>query len=130
MSNDFSLRPTCINHGCNRPVANSGARYRPVCSHCHCAGYGKHPYSKGVTPFRTGKCSNQSGHLGFKCPINYKKASWAIGRTEIDHIDGNHLNNTSKNGQELCPMCHRFKGMLTGDYKNQNGRYREASSKI
>ena len=23
---------------------------------------------KGVTPFRTGKCSNQTGHLGFTCP--------------------------------------------------------------
>jgi hypothetical protein len=127
MSND--LRPTCINYGCNRLVANSGTRYRPVCGHCHRAGYGKHPYSEGVTPFRTGKCSNQTGYLDFECPIDYDRSPWAIGRTEIDHIDGNYLNNTPENGQELCSMCHRHKGMLTGDYKNQNGRYRKTYSK-
>jgi hypothetical protein len=122
MSNvfNFPARPTCINEGCNKPVANSGQRYRPVCGHCHQAGYGKHPFAKGVTPFRTGKCSNQDGHLGFKCAIDYNKAPWAIGKTEIDHIDGNHLNNVPKNGAELCPLCHKYKGMLSGDFKNQN----------
>jgi hypothetical protein len=50
-----------------------------------------------VTPFRTGKCSNLD-----------------------DHIDGNHLNNVPKNGAELCPLCHKYKGMLSGDFKNQN----------
>lgn len=67
--------------------------------------------------------------MGFKCAIDYKKAPWAIGKTEIDHKDGNHLNNVPKNCEELCPMCHKYKGMLTGDYKNQDGRYREAYRK-
>jgi hypothetical protein len=124
MSNVFNFqlgsRPTCINYGCNKPVAHSGTRYRPVCSHCHRAGYGKHSHAKGITPFRTGKCTNQDGHLGFPCAIDYNRAPWAIGKTEIDHIDGNHLNNTAENGAELCPLCHTYKGMLTGDYKNQN----------
>jgi hypothetical protein len=113
-------RPLCINHGCTRSVANCGSRYRPVCSHCHAAGYGKHPYASGVTPFRKGKCVNQDGRLGFKCAINYEQAPWAIGKTEIDHIDGNHLNNTPENSQELCSLCHKYKGMLSGDFKNQN----------
>ena len=129
MENIINLRPRCINHGCNKLVAHSGARYRPVCGHCHQAGYGKHAYAKNVIPFRTGMCSNLDGHLGFTCPIDYDKAPWAKGKTEIDHIDGNHLNNTADNGDELCPLCHKYKGMLTGDYKNQNGRYREAYSK-
>jgi hypothetical protein len=87
------------------------------------AGYGKTEYAYGVLPFKTGRCTNQDGHLKFKCAIDYKKAPWAIGKTEIDHIDGNHLNNTLKNCKELCSLCHTFKGMLTGDFKNQNGHY-------
>ena len=113
-------RPTCINPGCNKPVAHNGNRYRPVCSHCHKAGYGAHDYAAGVTPFRTGKCSNQSGHLGFVCPIDYDRAAWAVGNTAIDHIDGNHLNNTLDNVQELCDCCHKQKGKINGDFKQQN----------
>jgi hypothetical protein len=112
-----NLLPTCINHGCKKPVANSGQRYRPVCGHCHKAGYGAQPYAKGVKPFRTGICSNQDAHLGFPCAIDYDKADWAFGVTEIDHKDGNHLNNRLKNVDELCPLCHKIKGRLSGDYK-------------
>lgn len=113
------VRPTCINPGCGRPVADGGTRWRPVCGRCHRAGYGATTYREGVTPFRTGKCSNQNGHLGFTCAIDYDVAVWAIGKTHIDHIDGNHLNNVLENVVELCPLCHQHKGMLNGDFKNQ-----------
>lgn len=121
-------RPTCINHGCDKPVTHGGSRWRPVCATCHCAsvskplpsGNGVMVYAKGVTPFRTGRCSNQDGHLGYTCAINYKKAPWAIGITEIDHIDGNHMNNTLKNVAELCPICHKQKSKLNGDHSRQN----------
>jgi hypothetical protein len=114
------IRPLCINHGCNKPAAHSGVRWRPVCSRCHQAGYGKGSYADGVTPFRIGKCSNQDGNLGFPCAINYEVATWAIGWTDIDHTDSNHLNNTIHNVQELCPMCHKEKGRRAGDFKDQN----------
>tara|TARA_B100000886_G_C20396130_1_gene480449 strand:- start:733 stop:1134 length:402 start_codon:yes stop_codon:yes gene_type:complete len=113
------MRPTCINHGCDYQVAHSGTRWRPVCSRCHQAGYGKGTYREGVTPFRTGKCSNQKGHLGFTCPIDYEKSSWVIGHTQIDHVDGNHLNNITENCQELCDICHKEKGKRNGDFKEQ-----------
>ena len=45
--------------------------------------------------FRTGKCSNQTGHLGFTCLTDYEKSSWVVGHTQIDP-DGNHLNNTQR----------------------------------
>ena len=111
-----AFRPKCVNHGCDKPVAHSGTRYRPVCGHCHSAGYGAHDYAFGVLPFRTGKCSNDDGHLGFVCPTDYKKAPWAVSVTDIDHIDGNHLNNKLSNLDELCPMCHKHKSKLNGDH--------------
>lgn len=116
----MSDRPTCLNYGCNRPVATSGTRWRPFCHSCHTAGYGKGKLSPGIKFFKTGKCSNQDGKLGFICPIDYDKAFWAIGQTQIDHIDGNHLNNTVENCMELCDMCHTHKGKLTGDFRKQN----------
>ena len=124
------IRPTCLNHGCERPVAWCGTRWRPVCSRCHKAGYDANTtYAPGVTPFRTGKCSNQAGHLGFLCPIDYSKTSWVLGSTQIDHIDGNHLNNVVENCQELCDLCHKEKGKRNGDFKIQK-KYRYKREKV
>ena len=115
----MKIRPTCINYGCNRPCHDSGTRYRPVCGLCHRAGYTNGDYPFGVTPFKTGKCSNLDSHLGFACAIDYVRAPWAIGQTQIDHVDGNYLNNVLSNVDELCPLCHQRKGMLSGDFKKQ-----------
>jgi len=114
------IRPICINHGCDKIVATNGVRWRPVCGRCHRAGYGKETFKEGVIPFRTGKCANQSGYLGFTCPINYDKSDWVIGHTIIDHIDGNHLNNSLDNVQELCDICHKEKSKRNGDFKGQH----------
>jgi len=114
------IRPICINHGCDKIVATNGVRWRPVCGRCHRAGYGKETFKEGVTPFRTGKCANQSGYLGFTCPIDYDKSDWVIGHTIIDHIDGNHLNNSLDNVQELCDICHKEKSKRNGDFKEQH----------
>jgi 5-methylcytosine-specific restriction endonuclease McrA len=42
-----------------------------------------------------------------------------MGMTEVDHKDGNRDNNDPANLDELCPMCHKHKGQLAGDYNNQ-----------
>jgi hypothetical protein len=117
-----NCRPICVNHGCNKPVtyshvnASGQKRWRPHCGHCQGASYGRHPHAPGVTPFKTGRCSNSDGHLGFKCAISYRKAPWAVGMTEIDHKNGDCSDNCIENLDELCPMCHRRKGSLFGDY--------------
>ena len=113
-------RPICLNPGCGRPVTHCGTRWRPFCQRCHVAGYKKLPLPEGVTSFKTGKCSNSDGHLGFMCGWDYEKSPWALGLTQIDHKDGNHWNNTPENADELCDPCHTMKGMLQGDYKLQN----------
>lgn len=115
-------RPVCLNYGCEQLTAHEGRRYRSFCQHCHVAGYKKTPLREGVTPFKTGKCVNSDGHLGFFCGWDYEKSPWSIGLTQIDHKDGNHLNNAMDNVDELCGLCHTMKGILRGDYKLQNKR--------
>lgn len=112
------MRPTCINPGCNKPVAHCGKRYRPVCARCHRAGYGADTYAPGVTPYRQNKCSNTDGHLGFTCYIDWTRVNEDNQKikTHIDHIDGNHLNNSPDNAEELCETCHTIKSIRNGDY--------------
>jgi hypothetical protein len=118
-----SRRPDCVNYGCGKPAMklyenkDGASRYRPHCSHCQKASYGGHPHARGVTPFKTGKCSNTDSHLGFKCPIDWNAIPTdAKGMTEIDHRDGNSNNNDRRNLDELCPICHKIKGQLNFDY--------------
>jgi hypothetical protein len=120
------MRPICINYGCNEPVVYShkdtkgNPRWRIHCSHCQQASYGKHPHRSGVTPYKTGKCSNHDSHLGFGCPTVFEvMPQWAKGITEVDHKDGNHCNHELENLEELCVVCHKLKGQLSGDYNNQ-----------
>lgn len=122
MAKILDFRPVCINHGCNNPVMAGSRRvsgkqqWRVHCSRCQRASYGATTHVAGVTPFKTGVCSNTDGHLGFACAIDYEKATWAIGITEVDHKNGNSNDNRLENLDELCPMCHKRKGRLAGDH--------------
>lgn len=127
------MRPTCINYGCNESVTYSrqnkdgSYRWRIHCSHCQKASYGAHAHAFGVKPFKTGKCSNTDGHLGFDCMIKWTKVpDWAKGMTEIDHRDGDATNNSVENLDELCPICHKLKGQLNGDFNNQKSNLSSA----
>lgn len=120
------MRPICINHGCNEPVvyshkdADGNPRWRIHCSHCQRASYGKHPHRSGVTPYKTGKCSNHDKHLGFPCPTNFDLLpADAKGMTEVDHKDSDYSNHDLENLEELCVVCHKLKGQKNGDYNNQ-----------
>lgn len=110
-------RQKCVNYGCYKPVHWDGKRYRPFCSRCQKASYGKGTYADGVTPFKIGMCKNQDGRLDFPCPIDYGKAGWANGMTDLDHINGIPNDNRRENLMELCPLCHQRKSRRHGDYK-------------
>lgn len=51
----------------------------------------------------------------FFCPISRKIYPTIKGIYQVDHIDGNHFNNTKENIQDLCSVCHEIKGALSGD---------------
>ena len=116
-----SERPLCINDGCGKPVttaayySNGTAKWRPVCGHCSQAQTGKFPYADGVSPFKKNKCSNEDGRLGFNCVVNFKLLPKEFPITEMDHIDGNDANNSKKNVQELCVICHKIKSQQCND---------------
>jgi len=125
MGTIVEFRPTCINHGCKKPVTycrkdeQGNRRWRIHCGHCQGASYGKHPHAAGVTPFKTGRCSNVDSHLGFECATDWEKVPrWAKGMTEIDHKNGINTDNRIENLDELCVHCHKIKGQLSGDYRN------------
>ena len=56
---------------------------------------------------------------GDTCALCGFTADWA-GQLDMDHIDGNRLNNDAANLQTLCANCHRLKTHLSRDYLKQN----------
>jgi hypothetical protein len=133
MSNFFSKygyptappRPTCVNPGCEKPsvpmkgrVGEDGVRYRVFCGNCHKNSYSDFPLDEGVKRFKTGRCSNTDGHLGFPCCVDWDKSETAGLKisTEIDHKNGNPNDNRKRNLQELCSICHKEKGKRNGDF--------------
>lgn len=120
------MRPICINPGCGSlavpmrgRVGDPDVRYRVYCDPCHRSNYKKTPLREGVTPYRTGVCSNHDGALlGFPCVVDWKlakRSNFDIS-TEVDHINGDCHDNDPKNLQELCPICHKEKGKRNGDH--------------
>ena len=116
-----STRPICINTGCDKEAMvatyykNGSVKWRPVCGHCQQAQTGKYPYAEGVIPFRKNICANKDSRLGFKCPTNFKLLPKGFFVTEIDHINGNDEDNSKRNIQELCVICHKIKTKLSKD---------------
>lgn len=56
---------------------------------------------------------------GDTCLLCGFKAEWA-GQFDMDHIDGNRLNNDASNLQTLCANCHRLKTHTKRDYLKQD----------
>lgn len=117
----------CVNINCNnevqiRHILKSGKlSYKSLCSFCY--KYRNNPEAlikKGIIQVKKNYCENQDGRLGFKCYAKELKSY----QLELDHIDGDHYNNTPENVLTICSNCHRRKTQENNDcngnkYKTQ-----------
>jgi hypothetical protein len=121
-------RPKCIKAGCRERCAITGTAkdgspyYRDICHVHHLKNILKrkgltateyknstHPYLR----YRKSYCENIDKRLGFKCTTN---VFWQ-GMLDVDHKNGNPLDNRPRNLQTLCKCCHAYKTNKNKDYK-------------
>lgn len=95
-----------------RKIQPDGSRityYRKLCSNCSKGGSNaylkKTRYSKLVDTSVCMKCGFVPEH---RCQI------------DIDHIDGDHTNDSPANLQALCANCHRLKTQVAGEYRKKS----------
>ena len=120
-------RPLCINYNCGRqavgyaPKKGPPTRYRPYCQSCYNANRAQISPREGVIPFQSYSCSNSTGILEFKCPLNkdIMKFLPSKGIFNIDHINGDCFNNDFYNILEICICCHKIKSIFAGDYSRK-----------
>lgn len=115
----------CIN--CGNEITGRGEKY--CCPSCQ----KEYEYKQWVTRWKNGEESGLKGEYGISNYLkhyllkkfNYKcsKCGWGEENPyshtiplEVEHIDGNYLNNNESNLTILCPNCHS----LTSTYKGAN----------
>lgn len=126
------MRPVCCNHGCESLVTkNRNGKWTAFCGPCTKSN-STGDYKYGVLPIKIGRCSNEDGFLGFPCPVDWIKVEKSDFRykklLELDHLDGDHTNNSLSNLAPLCPICHATKGSLFNDQNAWKNKWRNYSS--
>ncbi len=121
--------PICINEGCTNCVAirhwsaQGDPSLKTECSKCSDARR-KNKTIQGVVFHKKTFCENKEGILGFICPMDKDRYhEFPSDIYHMDHVDGNHHNNTLENLKTFCAICHTRKGKESGDfngYKNSS----------
>ena len=115
--------PKCINEGCTKPVAirhwsNALPSLKTECSTCSSARI-KNKKIDGVTFHKKQICENKDGILGFTCAMDKERYhEFPTDCYHMDHLDGNHENNTPDNVKTFCAICHTRKGKESGDFNS------------
>ena len=107
--------PTCVNDGCDNYVQVREWKYWSFKSECSsCATARKKGINRtGVTKHKKNYCENRDGHLGWTCPVSTFEGFEAS--LDLDHLDGDHHNNTPSNVKTYCKLCHGRKSLINGD---------------
>ena len=124
--NEGNVLPECVNHGCDRQVVVREWKYwsfKSECSRCTNARK-KGLFIEGVTIHKKEYCENYDGHLGFSCPVDSACWSGFLNSLDLDHLDGDHHNNTPENVKTYCKLCHGKKSMENGDCNSHKGSSR------
>ena len=141
MGKVIPMRPKCDVPGCKKRAQNTSTSMNPrwrkaswvceefgyelngyVCHKHHCKNYAMGDWKYKV--YRKKYCENRDGRLGFVCTyvpppdelLEHLGLEAYEAYLQVDHKDGNHLNNNPKNLQTLCDNCHRIKTYLNKDW--------------
>lgn len=113
--------PICVNEGCNNFVTVREWKNWSIKSECtSCISARKRGITReGVKIHKKNYCENFDGHLNFDCPVKEKK-TWKdfLESLDLDHIDGDHMNNKPSNVRTYCKLCHNKKSKHTGDWNS------------
>ena len=117
-----NILPNCINEGCQNSVAirhwsaQGDPSLKTECSRCSGART-KNKKIDGITFHKKNYCENKDGILGFTCPMDRERYNeFPPDIYHMDHLDGNHHNNTLNNLKTFCAVCHTRKGKESGDF--------------
>ena len=99
----INIRGICVLCGKNKQHSKGGGIYRATCQICHKKRYviGDKYAQRKLKGDVCDKCGFVPEHL---CQL------------DVDHIDGDHKNNSPENLQTLCANCHRLKTFLNEDW--------------
>ena len=117
--------PYCINQGCEKNVAirHWTAQHIPsLKTECNRCSTNRKKGNKidGIIYHKKDYCENKDNILGFICPIDKSRyGEFPTDIYDMDHIDGDHHNNTPENVITICKVCHARKGKESGDYNSQ-----------
>jgi hypothetical protein len=122
-----NILPKCVNIGCSNDVAVrnwANWSFKSECPKCQ-SDRKKGIIREGITIHKKKYCENIDGRLGFFCPVKSKE-NW-IGfesSLDLDHINGNHDDNTPSNVDTYCKCCHSRKSLEMGDCSNKKNSAR------
>ena len=126
----YESLPRCVNEGCDKYVSIREWKYWSFKSECgRCSKARKLGKTlQGVIIHKKKYCENRDSHLGFDCPVPKDFNNWGDFKMalDMDHINGNRVDNRTENVKTYCKLCHYRKTNESGD----TNRWKESSYRI